>query len=303
MDLDLTQKHALVCGSSQGIGLATAQKLASMGCDVTLFARNAAVLQTLVEELSRSFPAVSIGALDADFQQPDAVAAKAAPMIRENPVHILVNNSGGPPGGPIHKAEPDAFRTGFEQHVIVNQLLSQLCLPGMQEARYGRILNIISTSVYEPIPGLGVSNTIRGAVASWAKTLSGEIAEHGITVNNVLPGFTETGRLDAIIANKAKVSGDSKKRGSGKNAGYGTCQTLWHRRRSRQHDRVSRLSSRWLCQRSKHCCRRWSTEKYLTSNNDSKNWRDINPANKMNSDSESVSKNRIQIGILQFPGA
>src|SRR5690606_26585207 len=116
-------------------------------------------------------------------------------------------NTGGPPGGPLEAAQTDAFEQAFRRHVIANQVLLQAVLPGMREAGWGRIVNVVSTSVREPIPGLGVSNTIRGAVASWAKTLARELAADGITVNNVLPGFTETGRIRQIIRDRALREG------------------------------------------------------------------------------------------------
>jgi 3-oxoacyl-[acyl-carrier protein] reductase len=121
-------------------------------------------------------------------------------------VHILINNSGGPPGGPAHVATTAAFETAFRQHLLAGQTLLQALLPGMRASGYGRIVNVISTSVKEPIAGLGVSNTVRAAVAGWAKTLSGELAVDGITVNNVLPGYTRTGRLDSLLAAKASAS-------------------------------------------------------------------------------------------------
>ncbi len=128
-------------------------------------------------------------------------------MSDNDPVHILVNNTGGPPPGTVIEARPEEFTTAFAQHLICNQILVQAVVPGMQAAGYGRIINIISTSVKQPIAGLGVSNTIRGAVASWAKTLASELAPFGITVNNVLPGMTRTQRLDSLIASKAEKTG------------------------------------------------------------------------------------------------
>jgi 3-oxoacyl-[acyl-carrier protein] reductase len=122
-------------------------------------------------------------------------------------VHILVNNAGGPPGGPITEAKPDDFLAALRSHLLTSHLLVQAVLPGMRAAGYGRIVNIISTSVKQPIKGLGVSNTTRGAMASWAKTLAGEVARDGITVNNVLPGSTRTARLTGLIDARARTSG------------------------------------------------------------------------------------------------
>lgn len=209
MDLDLTGKHALVCGASEGIGRATAHELALLGADVTVLARRAEALQQVAEALPRS-GAQQHGWLAVDVSQTEALRAQVEALAAGKPVHILINNTGGPPGGPVHAAEAAAFLEAFRRHVLANQALVQAVLPGMQGARWGRIVNVISTSVKEPIVGLGVSNTIRGAVASWAKTLSREVAAQGITVNNLLPGFTETGRIAQIVHDRAKATGDSE---------------------------------------------------------------------------------------------
>ncbi|MEZ6243221.1 MAG: SDR family oxidoreductase [Phycisphaerales bacterium] len=207
MEMTLTGRRALVCGSTQGIGRAAAVELASLGARVTLFARTEASLRQVCGEL----PTPSDQAHDwlaADFADPDSVhAAIASKLDDAAPYHILVNNTGGPPGGPIADATPEAFLKAFNQHVVNNQILVQALLPGFRKAKYGRIINIISTSVKAPIPGLGVSNTTRGAVASWAKTLAGELAKDNITVNNVLPGFTDTARLEQLFRAKADKTG------------------------------------------------------------------------------------------------
>jgi 3-oxoacyl-[acyl-carrier protein] reductase len=209
MDLNLSGRHALVCGASEGIGRATAEELAGLGATVTVLSRRESVLREVVSGL--------VGGADrghavavADSSDTAGLARAAAAVVARSPVHILVNNTGGPPGGPLHAADLQAFEDGFRRHVIANQVLLQAVLPGMREAGWGRIINVISTSVREPIPGLGVSNTIRGAVASWAKTLAGELAAEGITVNNVLPGFTETGRIRQIVRDRAAREGRSE---------------------------------------------------------------------------------------------
>jgi 3-oxoacyl-[acyl-carrier protein] reductase len=203
MNLSLEGKHAMVCGSTQGIGRASAQELAGLGARITLVARNAARLA----EVAASLPEVEGGSHDflaADFSQPGQLAEKLSAYFEGGErIHILINNTGGPPGGPVFDAEPEAFRIAFNQHLICNQVLAQAVVPGMRDARYGRIINIISTSVKQPLDGLGVSNTIRGAVANWAKTMANELGRFGITVNNILPGATETERLRFIIASKA----------------------------------------------------------------------------------------------------
>jgi len=206
MRVDLSGKQALVGGSSQGIGRAIAVELAAQGAAVTVLGRNAERL----EQVRGSLPAPmeqTHQVLVADFCRPEEVRAAVREHVQTNAVQILVNNTGGPPPGPAHLAEPGAFLAAFQQHLICNQILVQAVLPGMRAAGYGRIINIISTSVKQPIPNLGVSNTIRGAVANWAKTLAGELGPLGITVNNVLPGATATGRLAAILDNRAAKQG------------------------------------------------------------------------------------------------
>lgn len=210
MDLDLTGKHALVCGGSQGIGLATAKALASLGADVTLLARRAELLQTLADDLPRVHPAQAHGWIAVDGTDTDALKAQVEALAAGKPVHILVNNSGGPAPGPVHGTAIAAFEDAYRQHLIANHVLAEAVIPGMQRDGYGRIVNVISTSVKEPIKGLGVSNTTRWAVASWAKTLATELGPHGITVNNVLPGSTETPRIEQIIETRAAKTGRSR---------------------------------------------------------------------------------------------
>jgi len=207
MQLDLSGRRALVCGASQGIGRASALELARLGADVVLLARSADPLQALAGELPRIHDGQRHHWRAVDMRDTDTLAAASAELAADGPVHLLVNNSGGPPGGTAHAAEPAAFEAAFRQHLLAGQVLLQALLPGMREAGYGRIVNVISTSVKEPIPGLGVSNTVRAAVAGWAKTLAGELAADGITVNNVLPGYTRTARLDGLLAARARASG------------------------------------------------------------------------------------------------
>ena len=212
--LNLTGRTALISGSTQGIGLASAQALASLGATCTLLARNEASLKAAVGTLSTA-QGQQHGCLVADFTKPEEVRAIVSSFLSNRPVHILINNTGGPAGGPITDAPAYAFLAAFNQHLICNHILTTLAMPGMKEAGWGRIINIISTSVKIPLKGLGVSNTIRGAVASWAKTMSIELAPFGITVNNVLPGATSTGRLQALISNKSGKTGATKDEVSG----------------------------------------------------------------------------------------
>lgn len=209
MNIDLSNKDALVCGASRGIGRACAEALASLGATVTVVARSENSLEEVVEGLDRT-KSQQHQMVVSDFSNPEEVRKQFRNWLDNTPVQILINNSGGPSPGPIVEAEGEAFLDGMRAHLLCNQYLAQAALPGMREAGYGRIINIISTSVYEPIPGLGVSNTVRAAVAAWAKTLAKELAADAITVNNVLPGFTATDRLDSLIAGRAEKAGISE---------------------------------------------------------------------------------------------
>ena len=204
MNLDLKKKNAIVCGSTQGIGLAIAHELAGMGVNVTLIARNEHKLKEVVTSLHKS-DGQKHQFIVADFNFPERLKEELEKYLKSNAqADILINNTGGPAAGKAIDAAPEDFLAAFKQHLICNQILVQAVVAGMKSNKYGRIINIISTSVKEPIAGLGVSNTIRGAVANWAKTLSKELASFGITVNNVLPGATKTGRLDSIIESNAQ---------------------------------------------------------------------------------------------------
>lgn len=201
MKLNLENKNALVCGGTDGIGWATAQKLAEEGLNVTLFARNESKLKERVNALTKATPQKH-SYLVADFSELKNVEKALSKASKE--FHILINNTGGPSGGPIIEEDTSKFANTFEQHLMVNHYLSQQLVPFMKAEGFGRIINIISVSVKQPIIGLGVSNTIRWAVASWAKTLSKELSHTGITVNNVLPGFTKTSRLDQVNQMRAE---------------------------------------------------------------------------------------------------
>ena len=206
MSLVLEGKHALACGASEGIGRASAIALAELGATVTVLSRRLDKLEALRDALPR--PANQAHqALSADVSDTDGLRAKIHALAAASPVHILINNTAGPAGGPASTADPATYLAVFQQHLIANQVLVQSVLPGMRAAQWGRVVNIISTSVKEPIANLGVSNTIRGAVASWAKTLASELAPDGITVNNVLPGYTRTQRLVQILAERAAATG------------------------------------------------------------------------------------------------
>src|SRR4029077_6822569 len=144
------------------------------------------------------------GYLVADFTKPGELKEIIETHVKQQPVHILINNTGGPPGGPITLATEEAFLDTFNQHLICNHILTKSAIPSMKKEGYGRIINIISTSVKIPLKNLGVSNTIRGAVASWAKTMANELGQYNITVNNLLPGNITTQRLSSLIETMAK---------------------------------------------------------------------------------------------------
>lgn len=203
MNLDLKNKKAIVCGSTQGIGKAVAMELASMGANVTLVARNEQSLKQTKSELPNNGSQLH-SYLCADFSEPHKLKELVEQFVqRSGPVNILINNTGGPAAGPIASAKTEDFLSAFNNHLICNHILVQACMEGMKNSGYGRVINIISTSVKAPLPNLGVSNTIRAAVGNWAKTLANELGKFGITVNNVLPGATATQRLSSIIENKA----------------------------------------------------------------------------------------------------
>ena len=209
MNINLIGKNALVCGSSKGIGKASAIALSALGANITLVARSPEHLVDALRTLDHS-KGQHHDFLVADFNNTDDLKKKVKALVELKTIHILLNNTGGPPPGSILSAQPEDFLKAYNNHLICNHLLAGLVIPGMKKVSFGRIINIISTSVRIPIRGLGVSNTTRGAVASWAKTLANEVAAFGITVNNVLPGATYTDRLEDIIAGKADKTARSK---------------------------------------------------------------------------------------------
>tara|TARA_B100000131_G_scaffold321847_1_gene373955 strand:+ start:1513 stop:2289 length:777 start_codon:yes stop_codon:yes gene_type:complete len=200
----MKNKRALVCGSSKGIGAAAAIELSKLGASIILLARNEDSLSEVLSKLDESRKQ-SHSYLIADFDNPKELRIKIQEYLTDNPsIDILINNSGGPKPSPIIDSKIDDFINAFNRHLICNHILVQAFVPNMKKKKFGRIINITSTSVKEPIKGLGISNTIRGAVANWAKTLSFELGEFGITVNNILPGYTDTQRLQEIFLTKSK---------------------------------------------------------------------------------------------------
>lgn len=205
---DLKDRHALVTGASAGIGRASALALAARGATVTVLSRNGEKLAALCGDLRRE-GATEAHALVADLEERDSLQRRVElHLATVGPIHILVNNASGPPAGPILEAAETDFIQAFGRLLMAPHLLVKLLLPGMKASGYGRIVNIISTSVREPLPNLGVSNTIRAATAAWAKTLAKELPP-GVTINNVLPGATATERLEAIERATAARTGRS----------------------------------------------------------------------------------------------
>jgi 3-oxoacyl-[acyl-carrier protein] reductase len=203
MDLRLQDKYALVCGGSKGIGFAAAKELALLGASVTLVARDEDALKQAKSELLTA-QGQRHAFIVLDLSDTDRVRDVIGEFVDTYPMQILVNNAGGPKGGPLVEADIEQMRAAFATHILSSHIITQAVLPGMKTFGYGRIINVISTSVKQPIPGLGVSNTIRGAMGNWAKTLAGEVGKDGITVNNVLPGSTDTDRLRSLLRTKAE---------------------------------------------------------------------------------------------------
>ncbi|MCW3112558.1 MAG: family NAD(P)-dependent oxidoreductase [Segetibacter sp.] len=210
MNLDLNDKMALVCGASQGLGLACATELALLGANVVIASRSDDKLRSVVRQLDTS-KGQKHQFLVLDLSMPELVKEVVQSFMgKGNQIHILVNNAGGPPSGPLIDTDAAEIEKAFRTHVISSHLLAQLLVPGMKKGGFGRIINVLSTSVKQPINGLGISNLVRAAVANWAKTLANEIADSGITVNNVLPGFTNTDRLNYLFAKQASDQGLTK---------------------------------------------------------------------------------------------
>lgn len=208
MNLSLEGKYAIICGSTQGIGLAIAEELALLGANCTLIARNEDALKSAIHSLDIALRQQH-NYLVADFSRPEELKKVIQLHVANHPVHILINNTGGPKPGAIIEATEEDFIDAFNQHVICNQVLVQAVVPLMKKEGYGRIINIISTTVRIPINNLGVSNTIRGAVASWSKTMANELGQYNITVNNILPGYTDTQRLRSLISITAQKKSES----------------------------------------------------------------------------------------------
>ena len=202
MDLELKNKTALVCGASQGLGLAIAWALAREGCRVGLLARNGEKLEAHV----KAFAAEGLEAVALQADMFDWAQLRMA-LTRFGSPDILVNNSGGPPPVEVTSVEPDLWRSQFEAMVLNQMRLTEAVLPAMRQNGFGRILSVASTSIVEPLPNLAISNSLRAALAGWMKTLSGQVARDGVTVNMLLPGSFATERIDTLNAREAASRG------------------------------------------------------------------------------------------------
>lgn len=205
MNIDLKGKTALICGATKGIGRAIAQSFAESGAQIVALARN----ENELKELVKNLPNTGHSYLCVDLSQHQELSNKVTTLLQTKSIDILINNSAGPKPGPVTEANEEDFMAAFNQHILAAQVITKVLLPSMKKKKFGRIINIVSTSVRCPIPGLGVSNTIRGAMASWSKTLATEVASSGITVNCILPGYTMTERLKQLIEYKAKLNNHS----------------------------------------------------------------------------------------------
>lgn len=209
MDLGLSGKVALVAGSSRGLGRAIAEELAAEGASLVLCARREDSLQearTAIEQHGSQVVAVA-----ADLADPAQVERVVQAGMREfGRIDILVTNAGGPPAGPFEQHTPEAWDRAVQLTLGSVLNLTRAVLPGMKERRWGRILNVTSIAVKQPVDGLILSNSVRAAVTGFARTLANEIAPWGITVNNVLPGYTRTERLDELAAANSKAKGISQ---------------------------------------------------------------------------------------------
>ncbi len=205
MDFSLKNKTALVGGSTQGIGKAIAKQLAENGASVVLLARNEAKLIETLSELKNT-EGVSHKYIVADFSDLENFKKSVSGFFKENTVDIVINNTGGPPAGAAMDKSLDDFQRTFEMHLLVNHFLAQQAIEGMKQNGWGRIINVLSSTIKQPKTNMVLSNSIRAAVANWAKTLATELAPYGITVNNVLPGYIATERLNALNLFKSEKS-------------------------------------------------------------------------------------------------
>lgn len=209
MDLGLRGKVALVAASSRGLGRATAEELAAEGADLVMCARSEGPLREAATAIERA-SGVRVVALPADLADPDAVDRVVAQALGTfGRVDVLVTNTGGPPAGPFESHSREAWHEAVRQNLDSVLNLVRPILPGMKERRWGRIINVTSITVKQPVDNLILSNSVRAAVTGFARTLATEVAPFGVTVNNVLPGYTRTQRVEELAAKTAATRGGS----------------------------------------------------------------------------------------------
>ena len=207
MDLGISEKRALILGSSQGLGFGIARYLAQEGAKVMLLGRNEERLKKSAEALQAEGTKLQ-NYVVADLSDSDSAARiHEATMDALGGIDILVNNSGGPQPGSVANIDAADWLTQFETMILRIMEITSLCLPGMRAEGWGRVINIVSSGVIQPIPNLGMSNTLRASLLGWAKTLSNEVAGEGITVNSVVPGRIHTSRVDELDAKAAEHQG------------------------------------------------------------------------------------------------
>jgi len=209
MELDLKNKTVLITGGSKGIGRATAELFIKEGCKVAICSRSQANLISAVAEIKKSYNIEPLWIV-CDLTK-DSDIENAVNVVKKNfgPIDILVNNVGGPVPGKFTDLNDDDWFYAFEQLLMSTVRMTKRVLPDMKGKKWGRIINITSLSVKQPVDNLILSNSIRSAITAMTKTLSNEIGSYNITVNNVAPGYTLTGRLYELAVNKAKETGES----------------------------------------------------------------------------------------------
>ena len=210
MDFGLSGRVALVAAASKGIGYASARELAREGARVFLCSRDEERARSAAQKIGGETGAECTGVRADVTDEGDARALVELAREQAGRVDILVTNAGGPPAATFESADLEMYRRAFELNALSAVRLAQLVVPAMREARWGRVINITSISVKQPIDGLLLSNTVRAGLTGWAKTLSTEVAADNVTVNNVAPGYTLTERQDELAATRAGTSGKTK---------------------------------------------------------------------------------------------
>lgn len=210
MDFGLSGRVALVAAASKGIGFAAARELAREGARVFLCSRDEGRARDAAQKITAETGTECVGVRADVTNDEDARAFVELARERAGRVDILVTNAGGPPHATSEQADLEMYRSAFELNALSAIRLARLVVPAMRAARWGRVINVTSISVKQPIDGLLLSNTVRAGLTGWAKTLSTEVAAEGVTVNNIAPGYTLTERQDELAAARAGTSGKTK---------------------------------------------------------------------------------------------